>query len=164
QSTNEELETSKEELQSTNEELTTVNEELQNRNLELTQVNNDMANLNAAANVPILMLGSDLRLRQWGPLSDKLFNLKAVDLGRSIFDIDLGFQIPDLKETINEVVDNVISKEIEAKGPQGRWFLIRVGPYRTADNSIEGAVLAFVDLDRLKQGDAELSARAANWA
>jgi two-component system CheB/CheR fusion protein len=160
QSTNEELETSKEELQSTNEELTTVNEELQNRNLELTQVNNDMTNLNAAANVPILMLGSDLRLRQWGPLSDKLFNLKAVDLGRSIFDIDLGFQIPDLKETINDVVNNVINKEIEAKGPQGRWFLIRVGPYRTLDNRIDGAVLAFVDVDRLKQAEEKLRVRS----
>jgi len=160
QSTNEELETAKEELQSTNEELTTVNEELQNRNLELTQVNNDITNLNASANVPVLMLGSDLRLRRWGPLADKLFNLKASDLGRPIFDINLGFQIPDLKETINEVVDNVIIKEIEAKGPQGRWFLVRIGPYRTADNRIEGAVLAFVDIDRLKQGEAKLRARS----
>ncbi|HVH14875.1 MAG TPA: ATP-binding protein, partial [Candidatus Angelobacter sp.] len=160
QSTNEELETSKEELQSTNEELTTVNEELQNRNLELTQVNNDMTNLNAAANVPILMLGSDLRLRQWGPLSDKLFDLKASDLGRSIFDINLGFQLPDLNETISEVVDKVINKEIEAKGPHGRWFLIRIGPYRTMDNRIEGAVLAFVDIDRLKQVEAKLRTRS----
>ena len=160
QSTNEELETAKEELQSTNEELTTVNEELQNRNLELTQVNNDMTNLNASANVPVLMMGSDMRLRRWGPLADKLFNLKASDLGRSIFDIDLGVQIPDLKETINEVVDNAISKEIEAKGPQGHWFLVRIGPYRTADNKIEGAVLAFVDIDRLKQGEARLRARS----
>jgi len=160
QSTNEELETAKEELQSTNEELTTVNEELQNRNLELTQVNNDITNLNASANVPVLMMGSDLRLRRWGPLADKLFNLKASDLGRPIFDINLGFQIPDLKETINDVVDNVIIKEIEAKGPQGRWFLVRIGPYRTADNKIEGAVLAFVDIDRLKQGEAKLRARS----
>jgi len=160
QSTNEELETAKEELQSTNEELTTVNEELQNRNLELTQVNNDMTNLNASTNVPVLMTGSDLRLRRWGPLADKLFNLKPSDLGRPIFDINLGFQIPDLKETINEVVDNVIIKEIEAKGPQGHWFLVRIGPYRTADNKIEGAVLAFVDIDRLKQGEAKLRARS----
>jgi two-component system, chemotaxis family, CheB/CheR fusion protein len=160
QSTNEELETAKEELQSTNEELMTVNEELQNRNLELTQVNNDMTNLSAGANVPVLMLGSDLGLRRWGPLSDKLFNLKASDLGRSLFDINLGFQIPDLKETINEVVDNVINKEIEAKGPQGRWFLIRIGPYRTMENKIEGAVLAFVDIDRLKRVEQKLRARS----
>ncbi len=160
QSTNEELETAKEELQSTNEELTTVNEELQNRNLELTQANNDMTNLNASANVPVLMMGSDLRLRSWGPLADKLFNLKASDLGRSIFDIDLGVQLPDFKAIINEVVDNTISKEIEAKGPQGRWYMVRMGPYRTADNKIEGVVLAFVDIDRLKQGEAKLRARS----
>src|SRR5467141_2611496 len=160
QSTNEELETAKEELQSTNEELTTVNEELQNRNLELTQVNNDITNLNASANVPVLMLGSDLRLRLWGPLSDKLFSLKASDLGRSIFDINLGVQLPDFKAIINEVVDNTTSKEIEAKGPQGRWYMVRIGPYRTADNKIGGVLLAFVDIDRLKQGEAKLRARS----
>jgi signal transduction histidine kinase len=119
-----------------------------------------MINLNASANVPVLMMGSDLRLRRWGSLADKLFNLKPSDLGRPIFDINLGFQIPDLKEIINEVVDNVIIKEIEAKGPQGHWFLVRIGPYRTADNKIEGAVLAFVDIDRLKQGEAKLRARS----
>jgi two-component system, chemotaxis family, CheB/CheR fusion protein len=160
QSTNEELETAKEELQSTNEELTTVNEELQNRNIELTQVNNDITNLNASANVPVIMLGGDLRLRLWGPLSDKLFSLKASDLGRSIFDINLGFDIPELKETINEVVANGINKELEAKGPQGRWFLVRIGPYRTGDNKIEGAVLAFVDIERLKQGETKLRLRS----
>src|SRR2546426_8654611 len=160
QSTNEELQTAKEELESTNEELHTVNEELQNRNLELTQANNDLTNLNASANVPVLMMGSDLRLRNWGPLADKLFNLKASDLGRSIFDINLGVQLPDFKAIINEVVDNTISKEIEAKGPQGRWYMVRMGPYRTADNKIEGVVLAFVDIDRLKQGEAKLRARS----
>ena len=157
QSTNEELETSKEELQSTNEELTTVNEELRNRNLELTQVNDDMTNLSAGANVPVLMMGSDLRLRQWGPLSDKLFNLKASDLGRSIFDINLDLRLPDLKETINEVVDRDVNKEVEAKGPHGRWYLVRIRPYRTADNKVEGAVLSFVDIDRIKQVEEELS-------
>ncbi len=160
QSTNEELETAKEELQSTNEELTTVNEELQNRNLELTQAHNDMTNLNAGANVPILMMGSDLRLRSWGPLSEKLFNLKASDLGRSIFDINLDLQTPDLKGTIEEVVAQDVDKELEVRGPHGRWFLVRIRPYRTADNKIEGAVLAFVDIDRIKQVEEELRARS----
>ena len=160
QSTNEELETAKEELQSTNEELTTVNEELQNRNLELTQAHNDMTNLNAGANVPILMMGSDLQLRSWGPLSEKLFNLKASDLGRSIFDINLDLQTPDLKGTIEEVVAQDVDKELEVRGPHGRWFLVRIRPYRTADNKIEGAVLAFVDIDRIKQVEEELRARS----
>src|SRR5438093_3109650 len=162
QSTNEELETAKEELQSTNEELTTVNEELQNRNLELTQAHNDMTNLNAGANVPILMTGSDLRLRSWGPLSEKLFNLKASDLGRSIFDINLDLQTPDLKGTIEEVVAQDVDKELEAKGPHGRWFLVRIRRYRTADNKVEGAVLAFVDIDRIKQVEEELRARSGH--
>ncbi len=160
QSTNEELETAKEELQSTNEELTTVNEELQNRNLELTQAYNDMINLNAGANVPVLMMGSDLRLRSWSPLSDKLFNLKASDLGRSIFDINLELQTADLKGTIEEVVNQDVDKELEVRGPHGRWFLVRIRPYRTADNKVEGAVLAFVDIDRRKQVEEELRARS----
>src|SRR5437773_5760426 len=119
-----------------------------------------MTNLNAGANVPILMMGSDLRLRSWGPLSEKLFNLKAIDLGRSIFDINLDLQTPDLKGTIEEVVAQDVDKELEAKGPHGRWFLVRIRPYRTADNKIEGAVLAFVDIDRIKQGEAKLRARS----
>jgi len=160
QSTNEELETAKEELQSTNEELTTVNEELQNRNLELTQAYNDLTNLHASANVPVLMMGSDLRLRSWSPLSDKLFNLKASDLGRSIFDINLDLRTADLKGTIEEVVAQDVDKELEVRGPHGRWFLVRIRPYRTADNKIEGAVLAFVDIDRIKQVEEELRARS----
>ncbi len=119
-----------------------------------------MTNLNAGANVPILMMGSDLRLRSWGPLSEKLFNLKASDLGRSIFDINLDLQTPDLKGTIEEVVAQDVDKELEVRGPHGRWFLVRIRPYRTADNKIEGAVLAFVDIDRIKQVEEELRARS----
>ncbi|TMI36420.1 ATPase, partial [Candidatus Bathyarchaeota archaeon] len=151
-----------EDKEAANEELKAANEELQNRNLELTQAHNDMTNLNAGANVPILMTGSDLRLRSWGPLSEKLFNLKASDLGRSIFDINLDLQTPDLKGTIEEVVAQDVDKELEVRGPHGRWFLVRIRPYRTADNKIEGAVLAFVDIDRIKQVEEELRARSGH--
>src|SRR5438093_13391100 len=96
------------------------------------------------------MMGSDLRLRSWGPLSEKLFNLKASDVVRSIFDINLDIQTPDIKGTIEEVVAQDVDKELEVRGPHGRWFLVRIRPYRTADNKIEGAVLAFVDLARIK--------------
>src|SRR5438046_9990855 len=95
-----------------------------------------MTNLNAGANVPILMMGSDLQLRSWGPLSEKLFNLKASDLGRSIFDINLDLQTPDLKGRIEAVVAQEVDKEGGDGGTNGRWFVVRLGQYMTADKDI----------------------------
>jgi len=158
QSTNEELETAKEELQSTNEELTTVNEELQNRNVELTQVNDDITNLLVSANLPIIMLGNDLRIRRFTPHAEKMFNLLATDVGRSITDINLNPKTPDIGSLITDVIDSVTPKEIEAKDNNGRWYSIWIRPYRTTDNKIDGAVVAFVDIDRIKQAEETLRA------
>src|SRR6267143_1186593 len=144
QSTNEELETAKEELQSTNEELTTVNEELQNRNLELTQVNDDITNLLVSANLPIIMLGNDLRIRRFTPHAEKMFNLIP--------------KTPDIGSLITDVIDSVTPKEIEIKDNNGRWYSIWIRPYRTTDNKIDGAVVAFVDIDRIKQAEERLKA------
>src|SRR2546427_5784443 len=158
QSTNEELETAKEELQSTNEELTTVNEELQNRNLELTQVNDDITTLLVSANLPIIMLGNDLRIRRFTPHAEKMFNLIATDVGRSIIDINLNPKTPDIGSLITDVIDSVTPKEIEVKDNNGRWYSIWIRPYRTTDNKIDGAVIAFVDIDRIKQAEERLKA------
>jgi len=84
QSTNEELETAKEELQSVNEELTTINEQLQNRNAELTRLNDDVNNLLANANVPMVALSTDLRIRRFTPAAAKLLNVLSTDVGRPI--------------------------------------------------------------------------------
>ncbi|HYU55275.1 MAG TPA: chemotaxis protein CheB [Candidatus Dormibacteraeota bacterium] len=158
QSTNEELETAKEELQSTNEELTTVNEELQNRNVELTQVNDDITNLLVSANLPIIMLGNDLRIRRFTPHAEKMFNLLATDVGRSIIDINMNPKTPDMSSLITDVIDSVTPQEIEVKDNNGRWYSIWIRPYRTADNKIDGAVIAFVDIDRIKQAEEKLRA------
>src|SRR2546429_4824061 len=158
QSTNEELETAKEELQSTNEELTTVNEELQNRNVELTQVNDDITNLLVSANLPIIMLGNDLRIRRFPPHAEKMFNLLATDVGRSIIDINMNPKTPDMSSLITDVIDSVTPQEIEVKDNNGRWYSIWIRPYRTADNKIDGAVIAFVDIDRIKQAEEKLRA------
>jgi two-component system CheB/CheR fusion protein len=156
QSTNEELETAKEELQSTNEELTTVNEELQNRNVELTQANDDITNLLVSANLPIIMLGNDLRIRRFTPHAEKMFNLLATDVGRSIIDINLNPKTTDMGTLITDVIDSVTPQEIEVKDNNGRWYSIWIRPYRTADNKIDGAVIAFVDIDRSKQAEEKL--------
>ena len=150
QSINEELETSKEEVQSSNEELATVNEELQNRNVELGQSNNDFINLLASVQLPIVMLGSDLRIRRFTPMAEKLFNLIATDVGRPISDIKLGVEAPDLEPTLLEVMDAITVKEIEVRDKQGRWHILRMRPYRTQDNRIDGAVLVLIDVDAIK--------------
>lgn len=152
QSINEELETAKEELQSTNEELTTVNEELQNRNVELGTLNNDLTNLLSSVNIPILMLGSDMRIRRFTPQAEKLFSLIAGDVGRPIGDIKPRIELPDLENVVADVIDSVMVKELEVQDREGRWYSMRVRPYKTADKKIDGAVIALVDIDVAKRG------------
>jgi two-component system CheB/CheR fusion protein len=151
QSLNEELETSKEELESANEELTTLNDELQNRNLTLDQLNNDMLNLLMSVNLPVIMLGSDLRIRRFTPVAEKLLNIAAADVGRSILHIRLGMKVPDLETSILEVVNTGATKEEEVQDREGVWYSMRIRPYRTLESRIDGAVLTWVDINALKQ-------------
>jgi len=150
QSTNEELETAKEELQSANEELTTVNDELQNRNLDLTSVNNDLTNLLGTVEIPIVMVGNDHRIRRFTPKAGIALNLIPTDVGRPIGDIKPNFDL-DLDDLVADVIDTLKSKELEVKDRQGRWNRLQIRPYKTIDHKIDGAVLAFVDIDFLKK-------------
>jgi two-component system CheB/CheR fusion protein len=152
QSVNEELETAKEELQSTNEELTTVNEELQIRNTELNLVNNDLQNLLTSVHIPVIILDEHLRIRRFTPMAEKVLNLIATDVGRPLGDLRLSFIIPDLQSSINEVMTTLVAKEFEVQDHDGRWYLIRIRPYRTLDNKIDGIVVAMLDIDDLKHG------------
>src|SRR3989441_845001 len=152
QSTNEELETSKEELQATNEELTTVNDELNSRNLELGQVSNDLANLLTSTQVPIIMVGADLRVRRMTPISERILNVAPGDIGRPIGDLRLSTDIPHLEALLREGMETLAVQEREVEARDGRWYSVRVRPYRTADNKIDGAVISFVDIDVLKRG------------
>jgi two-component system CheB/CheR fusion protein len=147
QSTNEELETSKEELQSTNEELATVNEELENRNQELASANNDLSNLLANVNLPIVMLGADLRIRQFTPQAEKLLNLIGSDLGRPLSNIKPNVEIPRLEELVGEVIDSMTVRTLDVQDDQGRWYSMRVRPYKTRDKRIDGVVITFIDMD-----------------
>ena len=151
QSINEELETSKEEIQSSNEELTTVNEELQNRNEELNRVNNDLNNLFSSVHMAIVMVWRDLRIRRFTPLAEKLFNLIASDLGRPISDIKLKIEVEDLAQILTEVIDSVTVREMDVRDSSGHWFQLRVRPYKTFENQIDGAVVMLIDIDALKR-------------
>jgi two-component system, chemotaxis family, CheB/CheR fusion protein len=157
QSTNEELETAKEELQSTNEELTTLNEELQNRNNELAQVNNDLSNLITSFSLPILMLGNDLTIRRFTPMAEKVFNLIPSDTGRPVSDINPNLSLPDLSKLVKDVIESLNMRELDVQDRTGRWYSLRIRPYRTLENRIDGAVLVLIDIDEIKQGLAEIT-------
>ena len=163
QSINEEMETSKEELQSSNEELATLNEEIDNRNQELFQTNNDLNNLLTAVQIAIVMLGPDLSIRRFNPKAQELLNLIPADLGRPISDMRLPVDVPDLERVIKEVLDTLNIKEMEVKDREGRWYSLRLRPYRTSDNKIDGVVLALVDIDDLKRSLEEVQ-RARDYA
>jgi two-component system, chemotaxis family, CheB/CheR fusion protein len=150
QSTNEEMETAKEELQSTNEELTTVNEEMQNRNQELTLVNDDLMNLMAAVNIPVVMLGNDLRIRHFTPMAQSILKLIPADIGRPLTDINHNLRIPHLDQILLEVISTGSIREQEVQDQGGHWYSMRVRPSRTSANRIDGGVIVLVDIDAFK--------------
>jgi two-component system CheB/CheR fusion protein len=151
QSINEELETAKEELQSSNEELTTVNEELQNRNSELSEVNDDLTNLLSSVSIPIVMLSSDQRIRRFTPLAERMLSLIPTDVGRPIGDIKPRINLSDLEGIVAEVLDTATVRELEVQDREGRWYSMRVRPYKTRENKIDGAVIALLDIDLMKR-------------
>jgi two-component system, chemotaxis family, CheB/CheR fusion protein len=150
QSTNEELQTAKEEIQATNEELSTINDELYRRHAETTQISNDFQNLLGSINIPILMLEEDLRIRRFTPTAAKLFNLIPTDIGRPLSDIKHNLTITDLEQQILAVIDTLNLKNQEIQDRDGRWYDLRIRPYRTLDNRIDGAVVVLVEIDILK--------------
>lgn len=163
QSINEELETAKEELQSTNEELATVNDELGNRNNELDQSNNDLNNLISSINIPLVILGTDMRVRRFSPQAKKLLRLINGDVGRPFTDIKTNITVIALADIINEVIETLHPEVIEAQDDDGCWYSVRVHPYKTLDNKIDGAVVAYVNVDEIKKGY-EAATRARNYA
>lgn len=158
QSTNEELETAKEEIQATNEELNTINDELQRRNIEATQVSNDLQNLLSNINMPIMMVGGDLRIRRFTPAAERIFNLISTDVGRPMRDINHNLNVSDLEQQILEVIGTLNFKSEEVQDQEDHWYDLRIRPYRTIDNKIDGAVVVLVDIDALKRSADQLRA------
>jgi two-component system CheB/CheR fusion protein len=162
QSTNEELETSKEELQSVNEELATVNAELQTKVADLSRANNDMNNLLAGTGIATVFVDHALRILRFTPAATKIINLIPSDLGRPV-----GHLVSNLKnyDTLvadaQTVLDTLVHKEVEVQTAAGAWYAMRIQPYRTIDNVIEGAVITFVDITKAKQAAAALAGNEA---
>lgn len=151
QSTNEELETAKEELQATNEELTTVNEELQNWNAELAKVNGDLTNLIESVDMVYVVLDNELRIRRFTPTAQKVLNLIPSDVGRPIGDLKPNLQVDNLPDLIQQAISKVRHREQDVRDLSGRWYSMKIQPYKTQDHRIDGAILALSDIDTLRR-------------
>jgi two-component system CheB/CheR fusion protein len=150
QSTNEELETSKEELQSVNEELATVNNELQAKVADLSRANNDMNNLLAGTGIGTVFVDYQLRILRFTPAASSIINLIHSDVGRPVAHIVsnlVGYL--HLVEDTQAVLDTLVQKDVVVQTIEGSWYNMRIQPYRTLENVIEGAVISFIDITEM---------------
>jgi two-component system CheB/CheR fusion protein len=156
QSTNEELTTSKEEMQSLNEELQTLNHELQAKVEDESRANNDMRNLLDSTDIATLFLDEDLKVRRFTPRMTKIIKLIAGDVNRPITDLASDLIYPELAADAQAVLKTLVFKETPIKTIDGRWFSVRIMPYRTLDNRIDGVVITFADITAAKTLEATL--------
>lgn len=161
QSTNEELTTSREEMQSLNEELQTVNAEQQAKMEELSRVHTDMRNLLNSTEIVTIFLDNDLHLRRFTPGADKLFKLIPSDIGRPLSDIVSNLRYPELSEDERMVLQTLVFSEKQVPATDGRWFTVRIMPYRTMEDVTAGLVLTFTNITAAKELEAELRAENA---
>jgi two-component system CheB/CheR fusion protein len=156
QSTNEELTTSREEMQSMNEELQTLNRELQARVDDLSRTNSDVRNLLDSTENAILFLDGGLRVRLFTSGATRLFRLIPGDVGRSVTDIANDLIFPDLETHLHQVLQTLAIHEQEVATRDGRWLALRIRPYRTLDNVIDGVVITLADVTTARTLEAQL--------
>ena len=156
QSTNEELTTSKEEMQSLNEELVTVNTELQAKVDELSHASDDMKNLLNSTEIGSLFLDRHLHIKRYTPPATRLINLIPTDVGRPIDHLVTNLKYDSLVKDVRAVLETLVFKEAQVQTTDGRWHVMRIMPYRTLDNVIDGIVITFNDISPLKQMEASL--------
>lgn len=149
QSTNEELQTSKEELESANEELNTVNEEIQHRNQQLAQLSNDLINILNSATIPIVMLGEDLHIRRFTPEAERVFGFSSHDIGKALTHLSLNIEVPQLERWMLDVMRDVTMKTEQVRARDGKSYKLRITPYRTLENKIDGVVVTLLDISDL---------------
>jgi len=157
QSTNEELTTSKEEMQSLNEELQTVNLELQSKIGDFVVANNDMINLLNSTDIATLFLDKDLNIRRFTEQLSKIVNLRPTDVGRPFTDLVNNLEYPDIAIHAKEVLRTLVFKETAITTNADNWFNVRIMPYRTVDDKIDGLVITFIDITVAKKLELELN-------
>ena len=156
QSTNEELTTSKEEMQSLNEELHTVNAELQSNVEDLSWISNDMENLLNSTDIATVFLNTELHVRRFTEHATNLFKLIASDVGRPLSDISTDLDYASLQEDAREVLRTLVFIEKQVATHDGRWFRVRIMPYRTLENMIDGVVITFFDVTEREEIESTL--------
>jgi two-component system CheB/CheR fusion protein len=156
QSTNEELTTSKEEMQSLNEELQTVNVELQSKVSDFVQANDDMKNLLNSTEIATLFLDKELNIRRFTDQATKIFKLRKADIGRPFTDQASDLQYPEIDTHARQVLDNLVPIETAITTADGRWFNVRIMPYRTLDDRIDGLVITFNEITIAKKLELEV--------
>jgi two-component system CheB/CheR fusion protein len=157
QSTNEELTTSKEEMQSLNEELQTLNIELQSKISDFVMANNDMINLLNSTDIATLFLDKELNIRRFTEQLSKIVKLRATDVGRPFTDLVNNLEYPDIANHAKEVLRTLVFRETAITTDAGNWFNVRIMPYRTFDDKIDGLVITFVDVSVAKKLEIELN-------
>ncbi|MCL4176642.1 MAG: PAS domain-containing protein [Verrucomicrobia bacterium] len=162
QSTNEELTTSKEEMQSLNEELQTLNTELQAKVDELSRASNDMKNLLDSTDIATLFLDKDLNVRRFTPKAIHIIKLIPGDVGRPITDLVSDLNYPRLADDVREVLRTLASTEMPVATRDGRWFTVRIMPYRTVDDWIDGVVITFANITAAKSLETKLRLKQAS--
>jgi two-component system CheB/CheR fusion protein len=163
QSTNEELTTSKEEMQSLNEELVTVNSELQAKLDDLTRTNNDMKNLLNSTDIATIFINNNLKITRFTAPATKIVNLLPADLGRPITDISTNIKDANNGNSIivqesRRVLENLIPVQKQITTKDDDWYIMRVLPYRTMDNVIDGVVITFSDVTQMKRLEESMKA------
>jgi len=163
QSTNEELTTSKEEMQSLNEELQTVNNELQNKVADYEAANNDMKNLLNSTDIATLFLDKDLNIRRFTEQTTKIFKLRKTDIGRPFTEIVSKLHYPEITDHAHEVLRTLVFKETEIATDDQQWFTIRIMPYRTVEDRIDGLVITFINITKQKKAFNDLHELISNF-
>jgi two-component system CheB/CheR fusion protein len=156
QSTNEELLTSKEELQSLNEELITTNAEHRSIIHDVTLANDDMKNLLESAGIATLFLDNDLRIKRFTPMITAVIHLIQTDVARHISDINLRLRDVDLVGHVTGVLETLLPFEAQVQTIEGQWYLMRITPYRTSENYIDGVIVTFIDIGTVKALEVKL--------
>jgi two-component system CheB/CheR fusion protein len=155
-SATEELETSKEELQSINEELLTVNSELKAKVEETDKINDYLTNLIASTDIATVFIDRNLRIRWFTPRATEIFSMLPVDTGRSLMDITNRLDYPEIAEDVATVFESLNMIEREVCSSDQRWYIVRLLPYRSSEDHIDGTVLTFIDITKRRTAEAEL--------
>jgi chemotaxis methyl-accepting protein methylase len=162
QSTNEELTTSKEEMQSMNEELQTLNAELQAKLDDLSRASDDLQNLLNSTDIATLFLDNDLRVRRFTPQATAVIKLIPADVGRPVTDLVSDLNDPSMADDVRDVLRTLAPTEKAVATRDGRWFAVRIMPYRKLDDRIDGVVVTFADITVAKTLEAKLRGQQAS--